>query len=48
MVETLKKRDHLGDLGVGRKTILKWILMKYGVSIRTGLNWLGYGPMVRS
>jgi hypothetical protein len=29
-LESLKRRDHLEDLGVDEKIILEWILGKYG------------------
>jgi hypothetical protein len=29
-LENLKGRDHLEDLGIDGKTILEWILRKYG------------------
>jgi hypothetical protein len=28
LVDTMKKRDYLEDLGVDRRIILEWILMK--------------------
>jgi len=38
--ENLKGRDHLGDLGVGGKIILVWILGIEGGRVWTGLIWL--------
>jgi len=32
--------DHLADLDVDGKIILKWILMKYGVNMCNALNQL--------
>jgi hypothetical protein len=43
-LENLKGRDHLEDVGVGRRIILKWIMI-YGVRMRTGLKWLGMGSI---
>jgi hypothetical protein len=40
LVPNLKGRDHLGDLGIGGRIILKWTLRKQGVRVWTGLNWL--------
>jgi hypothetical protein len=36
-METLKVRDHLGDLGLDRRVILKWMLKKVGVRLWAGL-----------
>jgi hypothetical protein len=32
-LEDLKERDHLEDIAVDRRIILKWISLKYGVRI---------------
>jgi hypothetical protein len=37
---SVKKRYHLEDLDVDGRIILKWILKKYDVRIRTGFIWL--------
>jgi hypothetical protein len=36
----LKGANQVGDLGVYGTTVLKWILGKGGVMVRTVLNWL--------
>jgi hypothetical protein len=41
--ENRKGRDHSGDLGVDRKTILEWILGKQGRKVWTGCIWLRIG-----
>jgi hypothetical protein len=38
--ENIKGRDLLGDLGVGGKIILKWILKVYGVRVWSGFMCL--------
>jgi hypothetical protein len=32
-----------GDLGIGGRIMLRWILRKYYVSVWTGLSWLRIG-----
>ena len=39
----LRERDHLGDPGVDRRIILRLILKKWDVGIRTGSSWLRIG-----
>jgi len=36
----LKERDHLGDTGVNRRIILRWIFGKLDVEEWTGSSWL--------
>ena len=36
----LRERDHLGDPGVDRGKILKWIFRKRAVGLWTGSSWL--------
>jgi hypothetical protein len=42
----LMERDHLGDPGVDRRIILRWIFMKWDVGVCTGLSWLRIGTGV--
>jgi len=46
--ENLKERDHLRDILIDDRIILKWILKKQVVKMWTGLNWLGRGLVVSS
>jgi len=39
----LIERDHLGNPGVGRRIILRWIFRKWDVGVWTGLSWLRIG-----
>jgi hypothetical protein len=36
----MKGRDHPENLGVDRKIILEWILVKFGEELWTGFIWL--------
>jgi hypothetical protein len=35
-----KRRNHLGELAIDGKIVLKWIFGKLGVRMRTSFNWL--------
>jgi hypothetical protein len=39
----LKERDHLEDLGIDRRVVLKCILKKWDVEVWAGLTWLMKG-----
>jgi len=43
LLENQKGRDHSEDLGVDRKVILEWILMKQGGKLWTGFIRLRIG-----
>jgi hypothetical protein len=36
----LRERDHWGDPVIDRRIILRWIIKKWDVVVRTGLSWL--------
>jgi hypothetical protein len=40
LVGNLKAREHLEDLGVYGRVMLKWILKKYDMTVSLGLTWL--------
>jgi hypothetical protein len=39
----LRERDHVGDPGIDRRIILRWIFRKWDVRAWTGSSWLGIG-----
>jgi len=39
----LRERDHLGDLDVDGRIILRWIFRKWNVGVWTGSSWLRIG-----
>jgi hypothetical protein len=39
----LRVRDHLGDLCIDGKIILRWIFGKWDVGVWTGSSWLRIG-----
>ena len=41
--ETLRERDHLGDLDVDGTKILRWFFRKWDVGGLTGSSWLRIG-----
>jgi hypothetical protein len=43
LVENLRERDHLGDLRVDERIILRWIFRKWDVGVWTGSSWLVIG-----
>jgi hypothetical protein len=43
LVGNLSQRDHLGDLGVAGRIILRWIFKKWDVRAWTGSSWLRIG-----
>jgi len=43
LVENLKGRDHLEDLGIDERIITEWILGKQGKKLWTGFIWLKIG-----
>jgi hypothetical protein len=43
----LKRRDNSEDLAVDGRTVLKWILGKYGGMVWTGFMWLRIGTSGR-
>jgi len=42
-MENLRDRDHLEDLGVDGRIILRWILRKWDVGVWIGSSWLRIG-----
>jgi hypothetical protein len=42
-LENLKGRDHLEDLGVDGRIVLKWILGNWGYMVYIGFIWLRMG-----
>jgi hypothetical protein len=42
-VGNLSQRDHLEDLGIDGRIILRWIFMKWDVGVWIGSIWLRMG-----
>jgi len=40
---SLKEKDHLGDRGIDKRIILRWIFRKWDVGVLTGSSWLRIG-----
>jgi hypothetical protein len=40
LLENMKERDHLLNIGVNGNILWKWFLIQYGVSVRIGNVWL--------
>jgi hypothetical protein len=45
LLEELRERDHLEDLGVDGMVLLKWMFKKWGGRPWDGLNWFGIGTI---
>jgi len=43
LVGNLRERDRLGDSGVYRSILLRWIFRKWDVGVWTGSSWLRVG-----
>jgi hypothetical protein len=41
MWKITNEEKQLGEVGMNKMAILKFILQKYGSKVWTGLNWLG-------
>jgi hypothetical protein len=44
-LENMKGRDHLEDVGIDVRIILKWIMKQYGVRLWTCFIWLRMWPI---
>jgi hypothetical protein len=45
-LKSLKGRNYSDDLGIDGKTILKYVLQKYGMSVWAGFIWSRIGAKV--
>jgi hypothetical protein len=42
--ENLTRRDYFGDVGIGGKIVLKYIVKLWGIGMWTGFIWIKEGP----
>jgi hypothetical protein len=47
MIMAQSERDHLGELGIDGRKILKQIIKKQSVRVWTGFIWLGIQSSIR-
>jgi hypothetical protein len=46
-LKTRREKDNLGNLNIDVRKMLRWMLRKQGVRIRTGFIWLRIGSSYR-